>query len=115
VGGLRPHLPLVHQRVDATGRVARGRRDAGVEIDVDADRAPFLGAEARKLAKPVPAHCCCHLRLLAGKRRFYSERVSRTIGLLLPTPSDSCFLVFWAMELEPPNFIEEADLGNNYR
>ena len=70
MGGLRPNLPLVHQGVDPAGRVTGGRRDARIEIDVDADRAPLLGAEARQLAEPVPTHRCGHLRLLAGKPRL---------------------------------------------
>src|SRR5204863_295817 len=62
--GLRPLFTRVDERVDAARSVARSRRDAGIEIDVDADRAALFGTEARQLAKPVPIHGYSHLRLL---------------------------------------------------
>src|SRR5207248_7712420 len=62
--GLRLLFTRVDERVDAARSVARSRRDAGIEIDVDADRAALFGTEARQLAKPVPIHGYSHLRLL---------------------------------------------------
>src|ERR1043166_3603577 len=63
LSGLRLDFALVDQRVHSNGRITGGRRDARVEIDVDADRAAVLRAEPRHLAAPVPAHRCSRQRL----------------------------------------------------
>ena len=41
-------------------RVAGGRHEARIEIEVDADRIPVLGLEAREVAELVPGDGSCH-------------------------------------------------------
>ena len=51
-------MRLVDQRAHARLGVARGRRVAGVEIEVEADRAAVLGLEIGQLTQAVPVHGC---------------------------------------------------------
>ena len=57
---------LVEQRVHPRRRVTRSRDAARVEIEIEADRAPVLGPERRKLAQTVETdHRCRHTALSA--------------------------------------------------
>ena len=51
---------LVEQRVDPLLGVAGGRRDARVEVDVQAHRATLVGAEARQLPQVAPSSSSRH-------------------------------------------------------
>src|SRR5207302_10509066 len=73
---LRPLLAIVQQRVDPSRGIDRSRRLARIEIEVQADRAAFLGAKRGELSEPVPADSCRHVASLAGKRRFYAACAS---------------------------------------
>src|SRR5207244_11573819 len=53
---------LAEQRVDPGLRVSRGRDVGRVEVEVEADRAAVLGAEARKLAQHRQRHRSSHRR-----------------------------------------------------
>ena len=64
-------LAPVEERSRTRVRVARSRRDAGIEIEVETDRAAVLGLEVRQLPQAVPAHSLCHLPLsLPDPARF---------------------------------------------
>ena len=66
---VRLGLPFAfgEQRVDSRVRVARGRRVARVEIDVEADRTPLLRVELSKLAEAFPAHRFGHHQSFPGR------------------------------------------------
>jgi len=53
-------LDLVDQRVHASRQVGRRRRRAGVEVEVETDRAAILRPKAREIAETVPRHCRSH-------------------------------------------------------
>src|SRR4249920_3198159 len=55
---------------DADVRVARRRRHAGVEPEVERDRAPVRGPESRELTQPLPTHRRCHATLLVRQGRI---------------------------------------------
>src|SRR6266545_3981612 len=56
----RVPLPVGDERVDPRIHVAGRRRDARIEIDVEADRATLFRPERGQLAQPVPGHGLCH-------------------------------------------------------
>src|SRR5580765_832250 len=60
-------LDLVDQGVHASVGGGRGRRVAGVEIEIEADRAAVLRAKARQVAQAVPTHCRGHRESLRRK------------------------------------------------
>ena len=56
----------VEQRMNPRRRVPGGRRAAGIEVEIEADRAAVLGPERRELTQTVEAdHRCRHTALSA--------------------------------------------------
>src|SRR5919197_1975368 len=68
VGRLGAH-DLVDEGVHAARRVARGRRDARIEVEVEADRASVRGAERREIAQALPGHSRRHRLCLPFTQR----------------------------------------------
>jgi hypothetical protein len=53
-------LTLVEERVNSRLGVSGRGRDAGIEIDVQADGAAFLGSETSELPECIPRHTAGH-------------------------------------------------------
>jgi hypothetical protein len=70
---LRPPLALVEQRAEARVCVTGRRRDARVEVHVEADRTPLLRLELGKLPKPVPGHRFGHQPPFPLDQRLYAR------------------------------------------
>src|SRR5205823_4299797 len=51
---------LVEERIYAAVDRARRRRDAGIEVEVETDRAAVLGPEGRQIAQSLPRHGRSH-------------------------------------------------------
>ena len=57
---------LVEERIQTCLRVAGGVKEAGIEVEVDADRNALLGLETGEIAELVPGDGSCHLSALVG-------------------------------------------------